>query len=308
MIHVIVDEQRLAIAQAQLAEECRSLAATLDEIDKYNAEVTESNKNIKKQANEHCKLCIAIQGWYAEVQPGLSLFEVLFTPGHLDDDIRSELSLKFEKFSGVELNGAAASDYAVSEIKSNRAVGCLVAPSHDGQVSVGAKQLHRIGKTTRVREFLRDAADLGEFDEAAFMTHARLVFPRLVFYDDLDVEIRTLPQRFTQGMRPKLTKALAALNDVLPTLLANGVHSSVVGKVFEATTGFPISIESGRTRSRQQLMRLRDVTQGDQTYRCEWHLKLEAQEGRIHFYFGPLLDGQAAGKLFIGKFCKHLAT
>lgn len=222
--------------------------------------------------------------------------------------IRSELSLKFEKFSGVELNGAAASDYAVSEIKSNRAVGCLVVPSQDGQVSVGAKQLHRIGKTSRVREFLRDAADLGEFDEAAFMAHARLVFPRLVFYDDLDVEIGTLPQRFTQGMRPKLTRALAALNDVLPKLLDDGVHSSVVGKAFEAATGFAISIESGRTRSRQKLMRLRDVTQGDQTYRCEWHLKLEAQEGRIHFYFGPLLHGEAAGKLFIGKFCKHLAT
>jgi hypothetical protein len=200
------------------------------------------------------------------------------------------------------------SDFAISEIKNSRAVGCLVAPSHDGQVSVGAKQLHRIGKISRVSDFLRDAADLGEFDEAAFMKHARLVFPKLVFYDQLDIQIRTLPQRFTQGMRPTLTKALAALNDVLPTLLADGVHSTVVGKVFETTTGFPISIESGRTRSRQQLMRLRDVTQGGQTYRCEWHLKLEAQEGRIHFYFGPLLHGEATGKLFIGKFCKHLAT
>ncbi|HWS32165.1 MAG TPA: hypothetical protein VN408_05410, partial [Actinoplanes sp.] len=65
---------------------------------------------------------------------------------------------------------------------------------------------------------------------------------------------------------------------------------------------FDVSMESVKTRSSEKLMRLRDVTVGDTTYRCEWHIKIERHRNRIHFWVGP------RDTIVVGLFVQHLAT
>lgn len=291
MISFVVDEERIRTPLANICSEFLGLSETISELKKF----------------DFCKSYVTAAAWQTQIFDDVELYEVLFTRGHLDDDIRAVIMRQFEELFSLDLaQGMSTRDYVVSEIKNARPAASIVIPSEAGPVHHQDTLLHQIGSSPHVMPFLREAADIGKLSEARFMEYAISIFPRLVFQKDLAAQIRTLPNSFQAGLRRTLIDALAALNDVLPRLLDEGVEQTVLGQAFQSECGFEISIESKNTRRSERLMSKRDATLGTQTLRCEWHLKLEPTRGRIHFYFGPELTGKHKDKVFIGIFCNHL--
>jgi hypothetical protein len=291
MITFVVDELRLTTPLAELFPEFLGLSGTITELKKY----------------EFCKAYVTASAWQTKIVGDIELYEILFTRGHLDADVRDILMRQFEKLTPLELpTDTSTRDYVVSQVKKSMPAATIVIPSAAGPIAHHGAVLHQVGLSEHVLEFFKDVPDIGSFPEASFMEFAASIFPSLFFQKDLAAQIKTLPNVFGAGQRRKLMNALAGLNDVLPRLLAQGIQQELLGQVFQAECHFEISIESKNTRKSARLMRKRDAVLGKQTLRCEWHLKLEPTRGRIHFYFGPDLVGEHADKVFVGIFCEHL--
>jgi hypothetical protein len=134
--------------------------------------------------------------------------------------------------------------------------------------------------------------------ESGFFELVGLAFPKLLFHPSLNFS------RFQGGyaaVRDEVVRHLSRLNDCWTSVFeaAQGQPDPI-----SARLGIAVSLESPRTRASESLMKERDVEFDDQTFRCEWHSKLEPHQNRIHFH--PATQGLEFP--LIGIFASHLAT
>ena len=146
--------------------------------------------------------------------------------------------------------------------------------------------------------FFRRLYELDNVAEPDFFKWARRAFPRLVFA--ANVSFRNFRGTY-RTLRPQVVHHLGTINDGFTEAytVENGMPNAVSTRL-----GIDVSLE-GNTRGSERLMRLRNVEFDGQTYRCEWHSKLEPHRNRIHFH---VLDDTADAQILIGIFHEHLQT
>lgn len=134
--------------------------------------------------------------------------------------------------------------------------------------------------------------------EHEFFSVAEKAFPGLVFAEN--VTFRRFDGPY-ETLRAPVVDHLAALDDgfLQEYATANGDLRIVSSKL-----RISMSIE-GNTRGSEKLMRLRDVSYRERSYRCEIHSKIQPHRNRIHFHPG---DDHSGGRVVIGIFVSHLET
>lgn len=149
----------------------------------------------------------------------------------------------------------------------------------------------------RLCDFYRVLLRSDHVGEEEFFALAPLAFPAITFVDRLSF------RHFHGGysIKARVVDHLEILNDHFMEAYASERGSS---EQISARIGIPVSIE-GETRSSRRLMRMRDVTTGAGTFRCEWHSKIDPHQNRIHFY--PA-DERSGGKIVVGLMVDHLPT
>lgn len=150
--------------------------------------------------------------------------------------------------------------------------------------------------------FWRSLFGREQVKEHEFFALGQYAFPNLILHPDLDFG------RFDGNyldLRDKVTRILAAINDEFTAAMRT--HSGIPAQVAAALghLGLDLSPESPSTRSSSKLMAQRTVQLSGESYRCEWHAKLERHRNRIHFALpNPALDG----RILVGIFIDHLDT
>lgn len=191
---------------------------------------------------------------------------------------------------GVAFALDSAPNPAVIEFPSGRWEGvCRALSGRTGADLLFIKQLGSLPQF--YRQLLQSA------DESDFFRIAPLAFPSLMFAEGLS--FRRLQGGF--GVREQVVAHLAAINDrfMAAYVLEHGDSGRISTRI-----GIDVSIE-GNTRSSERLMSMRDVVVDGETFRCEWHSKIEPHRNRIHFY--PA-DERSAGKVVVGLMVDHLPT
>lgn len=246
--------------------------------------------------------------WEASVCGGLQLFQVLFTPGYLDEDLRRLLHRTFDSLPNCDVRAAvmSAREYALELLGVNEACALAVIPCHAKEEKINGTVLCSIGSGAGALKFYRTAIVLGNFPENEFIDNGARAFPNLYFKPGIVSQISKFSEPYLPQMRKKLSHALADLNDHLPAILAVARLPSEIEKRFGALSQFSISPESPKTRKNKAAMKERDVLFGNQTVTCEWHLKFSPTRDRIHVHFG--VASIAGSKILIGIFCDHLTT
>ena len=207
----------------------------------------------------------------------------------------------------VEIDGLRANSYGVSFAHSRVRRGC-------GMAAVVGLQRNRRGVTQVLAnggkadvvlvavpndclQLWRSLFAVEDIREADFFDVATRAFPVLYFAPTLNFG------SFAGGyaVRDAVVAHLCILNDDWQAAyVAEKGNSARIS----ARIGIDVSIEGTTTRSSEKKMKLRDVEFRGETYRCEWHSKLEWNKNRIHFYpADPRID-----RPLIGIFCDHLAT
>lgn len=167
--------------------------------------------------------------------------------------------------------------------------------SSPGQADV---EVHFIQGRSDVCTFYRSLFALEDVDEGHFLDMAGKAFPNLAFASSLSF------RRFEGSyldLRDAVVKHLAALNDEFPEAFVSEMGSSAR---ISSRVGIEVSIE-GETRSSQRLMRHREASFEGETFKCEWHSKIEPHRNRIHFHPGNASTGH---RVMIGIFVDHLPT
>lgn len=246
--------------------------------------------------------------YLAQVAPDITLADLLFVPGYMTDDIRFALMAQIDALPKWDINGDHADrstrEYLVERASARIPVLAVVLPPFgDGGQDQG---VFIASSENGLRRFVRALFELADIQEGEFIAASASAFPRLIFKKGIEREIRRFSRPYRQ-IRTTLVAGLSALNDQLIELLDAGTPILELGPRLEAATGFGLSPESPQTHRNQAAMRARDVTYNGQTFRCEWHLKLEPHRDRIHFHlYDPRIgDGN---KLLIGIFTDHLPT
>lgn len=211
----------------------------------------------------------------------------------------------------VVIDGAApvmalSVGFALAMALQRSAISCLTFPatSRDGFVKVqGAKgqaEIFFFSKPMKLVTFWRHLFIFEDVVEGEFFELVKLAFPMLVLHPALSF------RRFVgtyAGLRDDVVSILAAINDHFIDALREGSGVPANVQAILGHHGVTLSPESPKTRRSESLMRARDVVYKDQTYRCEWHAKIERHRNRIHF---TLPSADLGGKILVGFFVEHL--
>jgi hypothetical protein len=245
--------------------------------------------------------------WLVEVLPQVMLMDVLFSKALLiDDEVRLLLIRELDAITDWdnEDDRDSSETFAIAKLTRREPTACIVFEQYAERLP-GPPVLHRVAEYKQLLAFYREAPEIGDFDEFAYFRQAALAFPHLFFKPDIARECRRFSEPY-RAIRPELTRALAALGDLLPVLCKANTDLRVVQKEFTVTTGFEISPDSPNTHKNQKAMRERDVIIGGTRLRCEWHVKLKPQIDRIHFHFG---DAKVSdNRIIVGILTDHLTT
>ncbi|MDA9530036.1 hypothetical protein [Bradyrhizobium sp. CCBAU 25338] len=292
MITLVLDEERLRASEESLESEFLTIAGLLEKWRKEGVAV-------KKRSSI----------WVANVNGEQALFNILFENGRLDRDIAGQLLREIDALPDWDLLEGelrTSFEFVCEEVARQRATGCAVLPQFDGVMDVDGHRVYLVGSSAQAIAFYRDAANLGNFSEAQFLSNAIKAFPELYLHPKLEPQLSRFSRAFGPDLRSVLTSALSSLNDHLPSLLAEGRSSHELARAFQALSGFEISPESPNTHRNRAAMAERDVLFDKIKVRCEWHLKLEPHRDRIHFFFGQHKVSQRP--ILVGIFCEHLST
>jgi hypothetical protein len=243
----------------------------------------------------------------AEVLPEIVLMDVLFSEAiSIDADVRLLLMRQLDAIADWDADGDEESSeaFAVAKLTRGEPIACVVFERYAERLP-GPPVLHRVGEYGGLLAFYREATEIGDYDELTYFRHASRAFPDLLFKPNIVAECRRFSEPF-RAIRPVLTRAFAALGDLLPVLCGENADLRIIQKEFTVKSGFEISPESPNTHKNQKAMRQRDIVIGGIRLRCEWHLKLKPNIDRIHFHFG---DAEISdNRIIIGILCDHLTT
>jgi hypothetical protein len=295
MVTAIVDETMLSPIGGDLLRAFKGIALLLERI---RADYV--------MASKHSKV------WVAQITESLQLFEILFHSGHVDDDGRALLWRELDRLPDCDAREQVASgrECAINRLNQLRACALIVVPCRTGTEQFDGRKLFLIGTESAALEFYREAPELGDFSKAEFIANSRRAYPNLYFREGIENQLDRFSRPYL-AMRPALIEALSDLNDHLPPIVDEVKSGFVVARRFNAMSRYSISPESPQPHQNKSAMKERqvefrdvkigEVRLGNINVNCEWHLKLEPDRDRVHFYFGYQ-------KILIGIFSEHLST
>jgi len=187
-------------------------------------------------------------------------------------------------------------------------VGCLTFPgaNRHGFVEVrgaiGRAEVFFFNDPTTLVLFWRHLFAFEDVAEEGFFELAGLAFPMLVFHPDL--VFRRFDGSYL-GLRDRVVINLMGINDHFADACQEGKGIPANVQAALGRHRVTLSPESPQTRRSRSLMRQRELVYKGQSYRCEWHAKIEPHRNRIHF---SLPSADLGGKILIGLFVDHLDT
>lgn len=212
----------------------------------------------------------------------------------VDPEVRVGSS-EVESFAMATIAGFVRTNVAVGALHLWSYCGGGAVTVHD---SAGQVEVFVLEHLPDRPKFYRTVFSVEDTPEGEFFEVARRAYPDLRFADGLSFG------RFDGSyvdLRDTVVAHLSAINDNFKAVLteAHGLSDEV-----SARLGIAISIE-GSARQSEHLMAERDVEYRGETYRCEWHSKLEPHRNRIHLHPG---DEGTDHCVLVGLFVDHLPT
>jgi hypothetical protein len=144
---------------------------------------------------------------------------------------------------------------------------------------------------------------------SALVSVALILFPNLYFHVPL-VNLKNTGLDYDE-IRATVVNHLAYLGEKAITDFRSLVQPrEIIGSA--GAYGVEISPESPNTHRNKDAMKERDIVIAGESICCEWHTKLDAQRGRIHFY--AWLHPKSAvrqvigNKVIVGIITDHLTT
>jgi len=232
---------------------------------------------------------------FAEVAPGLHLFEWLYVPEKktLGHDLHQALILAIDQ--SVEVDQAA--------------IGTATHVGQLGLFNTGSQQQLNCENDWLAlarAELLANPPNLG-----GFLGACKTAFPRLLFSEDFPDCLETFDGGY-EGNIHRLFSCLQALNDHWK----NATHESPLPdqlRKFQAIAGYPTSLEGSKDRHDAITFTFRGEAEVEKRVLCEPHVKIGrsdvAGDSSYHFhrlYFSAKGDETFPSKVLIGHAGKHL--
>jgi hypothetical protein len=241
-----------------------------------------------------------------EILPEIMLMDVLFSGAvPLDGVVREGLVRQLDAIDDWDVDGEddSSEGFAIARLSTGNPIACIVIERYAERLP-GPPVLHRVAEYRGLLAFYREAIEIADYDEPAYFRHAARAFPDLFFKPNIGTECRRFSEPY-RAIRPVLTRALAALGDLLPLICKEHSDLRIIKTEFTAKSGFEISPDSPRTHQNKRAMRERDIFINGVSLRCEWHLKLKPHVDRIYFNFGHNMSNN---RIIVGILCDHLRT
>ena len=291
-IDLAIDDQRMSLPpnSKMIIDECFSEFSSL----------------LDRAKGDNCKCWSQMSLYNVEVEPGLQFMDVLFSSdlSPLDTDLRLALVSQINSCSNLEdleEFELTTSKQVESWKRDGRAAACLALKVTD------ATAANTVDDIDTLIAFYRSVPEDVNCSENDFIEHAVRSFPRLHFKPDIHSEFRRLKEPY-QSIRPKISKALAILNDRLEEICNECSNDPIrIGRTLSAEIGYATSSESPKTHKNKKAIQERMAEFGSgRSVCCEWHVKFNKTADRMHFHFGD--DAIANGKVLICHFVEHFTT
>lgn len=212
-------------------------------------------------------------------------------------------------------------EWAHCAVREKNAVACLTlgkAKVVTTTTLAGSAVVHFVSDEMSRKTFWRDAIVLVGDNLQALQLYASHAYPNLYFVDNVIDNAANLAGGYF-ALRDRMKKVLAALDDwgswvftcpppaitpsegplsdpdVYPTNQL--IQRRLAGLSLDAAPERP------NVRSKRVCRQAREIELGGQTLYCEWHVKLEPHQNRIHFH-APV--SVSANKVVIGMIDEHL--
>lgn len=245
---------------------------------------------------------------------GKRIGEILYTPSTTNRDLFLRLSLLQRSASiysaddEIDLSIFLVSDnYVSSSFIQNRFAGFISDRNITSCAWWDSNKNFQVSKVDDLLACYRGILFNTHQSYSQLSTYSEQLWPNCYFHNEA--------KRFNQfGLKeitylPNLLTHLSYLNDCSQQDYSCG-GTAFIQKA--SVAGVTLSPESPKTKSSQTKMKERDIIINNISVRCEWHTKLHATQGRVHFHEGTGLAKEVIDKtnnrVIIGKFASHLSV
>ncbi|NHL70671.1 hypothetical protein EIB72_30310 [Burkholderia ambifaria] len=253
-------------------------------------------------------LGISDEEFYSLERDGRNVNEELFSESNAEfRDLVVRLQILASKWNSLpEMRENKDEGIGVSILKGDGFGALLAITQPDPSDWWDDAKMHLVSRPEDLPAALRKHFIEAKIEQKHFPLFCQGMFPNLYFYASPD-KLKNLGVSYTEHIR-SIVDYFSYLNDFASDHFDSDEDHVIIANA--GSRGVTISPESPKTRKNGDAMEERDIKINGETLRCEWHAKITATCGRIHFY---ARKGRPEGvkcktgvKVIIGILADHL--
>ena len=251
---------------------------------------------------------IGDEEFYSLERDGKYLSEELFSADKAEfRDLVVRLQIILSKWDSLPERGANDEDGAGISILRNDGSGALLGLAKpDPSCWLDDTAMHLVSKPEDLPAALRKHFIEAKIEQKHFPAFCQGMFPNLYFHASPN-NLKNLGVSYTEHVR-SIIDYFSYLNDFALDHFDSDEDHVIVANA--GSKGVTISPESPKTRRNRDAMDERDIEIDGTKLRCEWHAKITATCGRIHFYARKgrpeTVRTRVGTKVIIGILADHL--
>jgi len=249
------------------------------------------------------------EDFYSLERDGKNVSEELFSENNTEfRDLVVRLQILISKWSSLPERGIGDEDegIGVSILKSDGSGALLAITRPEPPCWWDDIRMHVVSRPADLPAALRKHFIEAKIEEKHFPFFCQGMFPNLYFHASPD-RLKNLGVSYTQHVR-SIVAYFSYLNDFASDHFDCDEDHVIIANA--GSKGVAISPESPKTRKNGDAMEERDIEIDGEKLRCEWHAKITATCGRIHFYARKgrpeKVKSKTGVKVIIGILADHL--
>ena len=248
--------------------------------------------------------------FYSLESNGRNVSEELFSEINTDfRDLVVRLQILVSKWSSLPQSSVEEEDggAGVSMLRNDGSGALLAITRPEPSSWWDDERMHLVGQPEDLPAALRKHFIVAKIEQKHFPHFSQEMFPNLYFHASPD-KLKNLGVSYTEHIR-SIVDYFSYLNDFASDHFDADEDHVIIANA--GSRGVTISPESPKTRKNSHAMEERDIEINGEKLRCEWHAKVTATCGRIHFYARKgrpeKVKDRAGVKVIIGILADHLS-
>lgn len=222
------------------------------------------------------------EDFYSLQRDGKYVSEELFSAGSAEfRDLVVRLQILVSKWNSLPERDVEDEDgVGISILKSDGAGALLAMARPEPSRWWNEDAMHLVSQPRDLPAALRKHFIGAKIEQKYFHAFCNGMFPNLYFHTSPD-NLKNIGVSYTEYVR-MIVDYFSYLNDFASDHFDSNEDHVIIASA--GSKGVTISPESPKTRRNGDAMEERDIDIDGTKLRCEWHAKITAKNGRIHFY------------------------